>query len=49
MHSTTARSTVVGVIHKLTVDVDSTCTPTTCCGEIFKVQNVDIAHVTLTS
>jgi len=28
--------------------VDITCIPTTCCGEIFKVHNVEIAHVTLT-
>ena len=37
VHSATTSSTVVGVIHKLTVDefVDKTCTPTTCCGEIF--------------
>ena len=37
VHSATTRSTVVGVIHKLTVDefVDHTVTPTTCCGEIF--------------
>jgi len=37
VHSATARSTVVGVIHMLTVDefVDYTKTPTTCCGEIF--------------
>ena len=34
-HSATTRSTVVGVIHKPTVDVDNTCTHTTCCGEIF--------------
>jgi len=36
-HSATTRSTVEGVIHKLTVDefVDHTNTPTTCCGEIF--------------
>jgi len=26
-----------------------TCIPTTCCGEIFKVHNVEIAHVTLTT
>jgi len=33
----TRRSTVVDVIHKLTVDefFDHTNTPTTCCGEIF--------------
>ena len=32
-------STVVGVIHKLTVDefVDNTCTLTTCCGEMVKL------------
>jgi len=34
VHSATTRSTVVGVIHKLTVD-EFACTPTTCCGEIF--------------
>ena len=28
--------------------VDITNIPTTCCGKIFKVQNVEIAHVTLT-
>jgi len=35
VHSATTRSTVVGVIHKLTVYdfVDNTCTSTTCCGE----------------
>ena len=26
-----------------------TCIPTTCCGEIFQVHNVEIAHVTLTT
>jgi len=37
VHSATTRSTVVGVIHKLTIGefVDRTNTPTTCCGEIF--------------
>jgi len=37
VHSAMTRSTVVGVIYKLTVDefVDHTVTPTTCCGEIF--------------
>ena len=25
------------------------CIPTICCGEIFKVHNVEIAHVTLTT
>ena len=29
--------------------VDITCIPTTCCGEIFEVHNVEIAHVTLTT
>jgi len=35
VHSATMHFTVVGVIHKLTVDVDNTCTSTTCCDEIF--------------
>ena len=37
LHSAKTRSTVVGAIHKLTVDefVDHTNTPTTCCGDIF--------------
>jgi len=38
--------------HKQTDDgrvVYFTCIPTTCCGEIFKVHNVEIAHVTLTT
>jgi len=37
VHSGKMRSTVVGVIYKLTVDefADHTNTPTTCCGEIF--------------
>ena len=26
-----------------------TCIPTTCCGEIFQVHDVEIAHVTLTT
>ena len=26
-----------------------TCIPTTCCGEIFEVHNVEIAHMTLTT
>jgi len=45
------RSTVEGVIHKLTVDefVDCTNTLVTCCGEIFQVHNVEITHVTLTT
>jgi len=37
--------------HKQTDDgrvVYITCIPTTCCGEIFKVHNVEIAHMTLT-
>jgi len=29
--------------------VDITSIPTTCCGEIFYVHNVEIAHVTLTT
>ena len=29
--------------------VDITCIPTTCCGEICKVHNVEIAHMTLTT
>jgi len=43
VHSATTRSTVVGVIHKLTVDVflDHTNTTTTWCGDIFQLQNVD--------
>ena len=50
-HSATTRSTVVGVIHKLTVDefVDCTNTPTTCCGKIFQVKNIEITHMTLTT
>jgi len=37
VHSVMTRLTVVGVIHKLTVDefVDNTCTLMTCCGQIF--------------
>ena len=35
VHSAMTRFTIVGVIHKLTVNVDNTCTPKTCCGEIF--------------
>jgi len=38
--------------HKQTDDgrlVYITCIPTTCCGEIFKVHNVEIARVTLTT
>jgi len=38
--------------HKQTDDgrvVYITCIPTTCCGEIFKPHNVEIAHVTLTT
>ena len=38
--------------HKQTDDgrlVDITCIPTTCSGEIFKVHNLEIAHVTLTT
>jgi len=34
VHLATTRFTVLGVIHKLTVVVDNTCTPTTCCSEI---------------
>ena len=33
VHSATTRFTVVCVIHKLTVEVDNTCTPTNCCGD----------------
>ena len=38
--------------HKQTDDgrvVYITCIPTTCCGEILKVHNVEIAHVTMTT
>jgi len=40
---------LIGVINKPTTDrvVDITCIPTTCCGEIFLVHTVEIAHVTL--
>ena len=45
-HSATTRSTVVGlcVMHKLTVDefVDHSNTPTTWCGKVFYVQNVEL-------
>ena len=45
VHSATTRSTVVGVINKLTVVVnefvDHTNTPTTYCGEIFKSRVLD--------
>jgi len=46
VHSATTRSAVVGVVHKLTVDdfVDNTCTPNTCCDEIFKVHNAEIIY-----
>jgi len=50
-HPATTRSNVVGVIHKLTVNefVDHTNTPTTCCGEVFLVQNIEITYVALTT
>jgi len=37
VNSAMTRSTVVGIIHKLTVDefVDRNSIPTTCCGEVF--------------
>ena len=43
------RSTIIYVIHKLTIDefADCTNTPMTCSGKIFKVQNVEITNVTL--
>jgi len=54
VHSATMRSTIIGAIHKLTVDefVDlytNDFTPTTCCGKIFWVHNVKITHVTPTT
>jgi len=51
VHSAMMRSTVVGVIHILTVDEFVNCTNTlmTCCGEIFWVQNVEIINVILTT
>ena len=55
VHSTVTRSSrfhcLIGVINKPTTDrvVDITCIPTTCCGEIFYVHNVEIAHVILTT
>jgi len=51
VHSATTRSTVVDVIHKLTVDefIDHTNTPTTCWGEISKSKRNKITHVTLTT
>jgi len=51
VYSAMMLSTVVGVIHKMTVEefVDCTNTPVTCCGEIFQVQNLEIIHVTLTT
>jgi len=53
VHSTVTRSSrfhyLIGVIKKPTTDrvVDITCRPipTTCCGEIFSVQNVEIAQI----
>jgi len=49
VHWAKMRSTVVRVIHKLTADefVDNSCRPTICSVEIFEVQKVEIAHVTL--
>jgi len=50
-HSTMMRSShfhcLIGVTTYRVVDI--TCIPTTCCGDIFKVHNVEIAHVTLTT
>ena len=50
-HSATTCSTVVCVMHKLTVDefVDHSSTPTTWCGEVLYVQNVEITHLILTT
>jgi len=53
VHTTMIRSSrfhcLIGVINKPTTDrvVDIICIPTTCCGEIFKVHNVEIDHMTL--
>ena len=53
VHSTMARLSrfccPIGVINKPTTDlvVYITCIPMTCCVEIFKVHNVEIAYVTL--
>ena len=52
MHSANTRPTVVCVIHKLAVNAllhGHRSTPTTCCGEIFKVQNVEMSHMTVTT
>ena len=53
VHSTMTRPTLSfsQMCHKQTDHgrlLDITCIPTTCCGEIFYVHNVEIAHVTLT-
>jgi len=49
-HDATESLSLSQMCHKQTDDgrlVDITCIPTTCCGEIFEVHNVEIAHVTL--
>jgi len=56
VHSTVTRSSrfhcLISVINKPTtveLYISVTCIPTTCCGEIFLVHNVEIAHVTVTT
>ena len=50
-HDATESAAIVsGIINKTTtVELCITCIPTTCCGEIFYVHDVKIAHVTLTT
>ena len=51
-HDATESLSLSQMCHKQTDDgriVYITCIPTTSCGKIFKVHNVEIAHVTLTT
>ena len=51
-HDATESLSLSQMCHKQTDDgqiVYITCIPTTCCGEIFYVHNLEIAQVTLTT
>ena len=50
-HDATESLSLSQMCHKQTDDGPAhiTCIPTTCCGEIFLVHNLEIAHVTLTT
>jgi len=55
VHSTMTRTSRFSLSYRCHIQTDdgrvvyTTCISTTCCGQIFQVHNVEIAHVTLTT